>query len=235
MAPASGAPDFATPHEVGEEPAPVLQGTLVCVGDSITEGQPKDQIGEGKDYVSLLREKAGAAHLDLKVINQGRSGWTTQQYLDNAESILQGMPADATFVSILLGTNDTRFGNDPDELAQKSADSLRKLIALYHAKAPQARFIIMVPPAVHTSKLTPRLLAANYNKESMSKIAAMSVAFAKLASTDHHMFINLSHFPTEKQSLDGVHPDAAGHAALADEIWRSLTSPQLPAGHFRVP
>lgn len=195
-------------------------GTLVCVGDSITEGQPKDRVGEGRDYVSLLGEKA--AKLGMKVKNEGRSGWATQDYIKNAQGMVDAMPADAAVVTILLGTNDTRFGEDGNEIANRAVANLRKLIAAYRAKAPNARFVIMAAPAIYPDMLPENLRNANYNERSPAKVAALRDAYRAMAQEDHMQFIDLSDLPSRENSIEGVHPNAAGQRQLADKIWTEL-------------
>jgi lysophospholipase L1-like esterase len=195
-------------------------GTLVCVGDSITEGQPKDQVGEGKDYVSLLGGKA--AKLGMKVKNEGRSGWATMDYIKNAQGMVDSMPADAAVVTILLGTNDTRFGEDGGEIANRAVANLRKLIALYQAKAPKARFVIMAAPAIYPDMLPENLRAANYNERSPAKVEALRDAYKAMAREDHLQFIDLSDLPSRENSIEGVHPNAAGQQQLAEKIWAEL-------------
>jgi len=132
------------------------------------------------------------------------------------------MPADATVVTILLGTNDTRFGEDGDEIAKRAVTNLRQLIALYHAKAPDARFVIMASPAIYPDMLPENLRNANYNERSPAKVAALRDAYKAMAAEDHLQFIDLSELPSRTNSIEGVHPNAAGQQQLADKIWTEL-------------
>lgn len=209
-----------TGHSLADEPK--LTGTLVCVGDSITEGQPKERVGDGNDYVSLLRKKTADAKLDLKVVNEGRSGWSTQSYLENAEGVVKAMPEDATVITVMLGTNDTRADSEPNAIAKQAVTNLRKLIGLYHEKAPKAKFVLMSAPAIYPKKLSQDLRNANYNEASVPKIAALKRAYAKMAADDHLQFVDLSNLPSKDHSLEGVHPGAEGQKELADKIWEAL-------------
>ncbi len=205
------------------EPVAPLQGKLVCVGDSITAGEPHERIGRHMSYVDQIRTMATAAQLKLEIINQGRSGWSTQQYLDEAKSIVKAMPADATVITIMLGTNDTRFGENPTEIADRCVTNLRKLIALYHDKAPHARFVILPAPAVYPAKLPAELRRANYNEQTPAKNEAIRNAYIAMAKTDGLQFIDVSSLPKAAHSLEGVHPTAEGQKDLADAIWKGLT------------
>ena len=86
---------------------------MVCIGASITAGQG---VKPSECYVGLLKARAEKLNLNLEVIGQGRSGWSTGAYVHNAEKVVEAMPADATIVTILLGTNDTREDGSLEEL-----------------------------------------------------------------------------------------------------------------------
>jgi lysophospholipase L1-like esterase len=209
------------------EPAMPLAGKLVCVGDSITAGEPHERIGRHQSYVDQMQAAmTPAAKAQLVIVNQGRSGWSTQQYLDNANTVVKAMPADATVITIMLGTNDTRFGDKPTEIADRCVTNLRKLIALYQNKAPHARFVILTAPAVYPAKLSADLRRANYNEQTPAKIEAIRTAYIAMAKADGLQVIDVSALPEEAHSLEGVHPTADGQKDLARVIWKGLTEHQ---------
>src|SRR5262245_53067203 len=90
--------------------------TLVTLGDSLTSGQGEDS---EKGYPGRLQDELErAGHAGSKVVNLGRSGWTSKDLIDGAdgdrgqlapakEAIAEakdnGMPVIAT---VLIGSND---------------------------------------------------------------------------------------------------------------------------------
>ena len=202
---------------------PPPTGTLVCVGASITAGEGAPTPAES--YVGRLRERAKDAGLALTVVNQGRSGWSTVDYLKHADAVVAKMPADATFVTFQLGTNDTRSKDPTNVMADRAATDLEKLVYLYRAKAPRAAFVVMAPTRFDPTRMAARLGPAGYGERTPERLAAVSRAYAALASRLGLRFVDLSDVPTAGHSVDGLHPDAAGHAQVAGAIWAALCTP----------
>ena len=206
--------------------APVLHRSLaigpklVCVGDSITEGGVATK--PEYSYVGRLRTMAAEAHVNLEIINDGLSGWTTGNFADNAAKLVEKLPADATTITIMLGTNDSRSTHDAAQVAADAVKNLEKVMDIYHAKAPNARFVLITPPALYPSKYTPYLRSAHYDESSVVKVAAIDAAYKKLAEQRHLQFIDISFLPGIEYSPDGVHPDDFGHAKVAQKLWREL-------------
>ena len=198
-------------------------GTLVCVGGSFTagEGAPTPD----QSYVGRLRARAAAEGVDLKVVNEGRSGWSTGAFVANTAGVVAKMPADATWVTILLGTNDARSTDPADAIGRQAAANLERLIAAYHAKAPRAQFVIVTPTSVDVGKLTPRLLKAGYGSRTPANLRQVTEASRVLAGRLGLRLIDLTAFPSAGHTVDGVHPDAVGHAEVAAAIWSGLSTP----------
>jgi lysophospholipase L1-like esterase len=156
-----------------------LRGKLVCVGDSITYGE---SVTSAQSYVGLLQAKVAAEHLPLKVIRQGRSGWSTADYLAHRDEILDAMPADATIVTILLGTNDSRAIGSPSQIGRDTAANLAQLIDLYRQKIPTAQFVIMAPTQIFPKVLSRRLRDAHYGDEAAANLKEITAAFKSLAA-----------------------------------------------------
>lgn len=102
-------------RRAGDRRDPIDSGSVVMLGDSITEQA---------DWTSLLP--------DLPIVNRGYSGFTTEQLVPIAESVGDAGPR---AVLVLTGTNDIRDGRPPewtathlrrllDELAQRSPDTI---------------------------------------------------------------------------------------------------------------
>ena len=86
---------------------------VYCVGDSITWGQA---FGSGHDYPRLLNQMFEEEGIkNVRFFNQGQSGDTVGDRLNYwsgraGDQILQRF--DIHWVTIMLGTNDTRIGDE---------------------------------------------------------------------------------------------------------------------------
>ena len=204
-----------------------LDGKLVCVGDSITEGYLASNRSE-LGYVGQLRRLAAESHRTLEVINEGRSGWSTGAFAYNAAKLAESLPADATLITILLGTNDAHEQGTPVKIAADAVRNLDKIIQSYRAKAPRAEFVIITPPESYPSKFTGELLRAHYDEQTPAKLTAIVEAYQAFCKRSGLRLIDVSKLPGIEHAPDGVHLDDAGHAMLARVIWRELNSGKTP-------
>jgi acyl-CoA thioesterase-1 len=213
------------PAVATDPPAPKplkLEGKMVCVGDSITAGEG---VKPAQSYVGLLKAKAAAGRLHLEVIGQGRSGWSTGSFVGSKEKILKDMPADATIVTIMLGTNDSHDDGSVDDIARKAADNLARLIDIYREKVPEAQFVIVAPTRIYPDILTRRLVDAHYGPHSVDCLKAIAAAYKTVAADRGLPFIDLAAVPsTPARSIDGVHPNAAGHAEIFGALWKGFVA-----------
>ena len=200
----------------------VLAGKLVCVGASVTAGvgAPRPELS----YVGRLKAKAAAAGGQLAVVGDGRSGWTTGDYLKHADAVVAKMPADATIVTFQLGGNDTRSHDAADVVARRAAADMERLIGLYRAKAPHARFVLLTPTAFDTAHESAALTKAGFTDQTPARLAAVADAYRALATRLDVGYVDLSTVPSPGHTVDGLHPDAVGHAEMADAIWAGLSA-----------
>ena len=80
--------------------APAWAQTVVCFGDSLTEGTGANP---GASYPDFLRRNLGTSGYHVTLINQGVSGDTTKDGLARISAVLQAHPA---IVILELGAND---------------------------------------------------------------------------------------------------------------------------------
>ena len=197
-----------------------LAGKLVCVGASITQGFLASK--PDLSYVGRLAAMAAAAHDDLQVVNEGRSGWSTGAYAYNSAKLADKLPADTTLITIELGTNDLRDKGSPAKIAQTAAANLERLIKAYQARVPAATVVVITPTAVYPAKFTQHLRDTGYDDSGPAKLVAIDAAYKALARKLGLQLIDLSDLPAAGDTPEGVHPDDHGHAAIADRVWREL-------------
>ena len=194
---------------------------MICIGDSITAGEG---VKREECYVELLKAKAQAEHLKLEVIGQGRSGWSTGGYVGARKNMQAAMPADATIISVMLGTNDSHESGTQAEIRSKAGENLKKLIDMYREKAPGAQFVIVLPPKQYPAALSKRLVDAHYGDTSVTNLKEVSAAFKAVATERGLLCIDLSEVPSSaNKTKDGIHPDAAGHQEIFEALWEGIT------------
>lgn len=185
-------------------PAPAAPKTIVFFGDSLTYGlglaDPDEQAFPG-----LIQKKLAAARRPWRVVRAGLSGDTTSAGLNRIEWIMR-QPFDVMVIA--LGGNDGLRGIAP----AVSRASLQGIIDRVRAKNPAAKILL-------AGMQMPASLGADYTRE-------FAAVYPELAAKNR---VALVPFllegvggSTELNQRDGIHPTAAGHAIVAENVWKYL-------------
>ena len=182
--------------------APAGGETILFLGDSLTAGLG---VTQEQAYPALIQEKIRQKKLPFDVINAGVSGDTTAGGLARLVWVLQKK---IDVLVLALGANDGLLGLP---LVQTKAN-LRAIIDRVKAKNPAGKIVIagmQIPPN----------MGGDYG-------AAFRAVFADLA---HETGSALVPFLLEGvgghddlNQEDHIHPTAAGHKILAENVWRVL-------------
>ncbi|MGH8165386.1 MAG: arylesterase [Rhodanobacteraceae bacterium] len=177
-------------------------GTILFLGDSLTAGRG---VEESQAFPALIQEKIRAQNLPFEVINAGLSGDTTAGGLSRLDWILQ-KPIDVLVLE--LGANDGLRGLPIPAMKQ----NLQTIIDRVKAKNPQVKIVIagmQIPP--------------NFGEKYATDFRA---AFPELAEKNHAALIPFllegvgGHL--DLNQADQIHPTAAGHKIVAENVWRIL-------------
>lgn len=176
--------------------------TILVFGDSLSDGL---FLSRNEAYPALLIPKLKAVGLSYEVINASQSGGTTEEGVARLPPHLR-QPI-AIFV-LELGINDAFRGTPVNEIR----DNLQSLIDTVRAKNPEVRAII-------AGMQLPNHSVDDY-------IQAFGRMYVDLAQKNHAALIpylleRVSGHP-DLNLPDGLHPNAAGHRILADNVWRVL-------------
>ena len=177
-------------------------GTVLFLGDSLTAGLG---VAQEQAYPALIQEKIREQNLPFDVINAGISGDTTAGGLARLDWVLQKK---IDILVLALGANDGLRGLP---MAQTKAN-LQAIIDRVKAKNPRVKIVIVgmqIPPN----------MGGDYGE-------AFRAVFAELARDNNAALVPFllegvgGHDDLNQE--DHIHPTAAGHKILAENVWRVL-------------
>ena len=176
--------------------------TILVFGDSLSDGF---MLKRSEAYPALLAKKLRAAGLKFQVTNASASGGTTNGGLER----LPGHLKQRIDILILeLGINDAFRGVPTDQIET----NLQQIIDKVKARNPNVRVII-------AGMQLPGYTADDY-------VSAFGNMFADLATKNGAALVSyLLQGVAGDPSLnlpDGIHPNAAGHKILAENVWHVL-------------
>jgi acyl-CoA thioesterase-1 len=164
--------------------------TIVCLGDSLTEGFG---VSPERSYPSLLQQRLqDAGHEDVRVVNAGISGSTTASALSRLRWQLRSGP---DILLLALGANDGLRGLDLEATEKNLSD------AIVLAKAEGVAVVLA------GMKLPP-----NYGADYTSRFEALFPSLAR--RYDVALIPFLLDGVAAKPDLnlaDGIHPNAEGY------------------------
>ncbi len=189
--------------------APAFGGTILFLGDSLTAGLG---VAESEAYPALIEKKVRAKNLPFTVINAGISGDTTAGGLARLDWVLQKK---IDVLVLALGANDGLRGLP---VAQTKAN-LQAIIDRVKAKSSAVKIVIagmQIPPNMGGEyggafrAIFPELARAN-------EAALVPFLLDGVGGNDG------------LNQADHIHPTAAGHRIVAENVWRVL-EPLLGSG-----
>lgn len=181
---------------------PAFGGNILFLGDSLTIGLGVQQ---EQAYPALIQEKIRAEKLPFEVINAGISGDTSAGGLARLDWVLQ-KPIEVLVLA--LGANDGLRGLPVAQLKS----NLQSIIDRVKAKNSAVKIVVVgmeIPP--------------NYGADYAAQFAGVFPDLAKqndaalvpflLEGVGGHIDLN---------QPDHMHPTAAGHKIVAENVWRVL-------------
>lgn len=203
---------------------------VYCVGDSITWGQA---FGSGHDYPSLLQqmfEEHGVEQVHF--FNHGRSGDTVGDRLNHwsgrvGDRVLQR--SDIHWVTIMLGTNDTRIGDEtPTNIYVESMNALIDVFANHinrDGTVPQV-VLSLIPP--HNLPSAGEHMASQFADRFVHRDripTELNLELLKIAA-ERNLHIIDCYTPLKEAGPDilpdGLHPAREGNELLADTFYTVL-------------
>jgi acyl-CoA thioesterase-1 len=176
--------------------------TILIFGDSLSEGfmlKPREA------YPMLLVDKLRNAGLSFEVINASASGGTTEGGLRRLPPHLK-RPVDIFILQ--LGINDAFRGVPVEQIR----DNLQAIIDKVKTRNPNAR-IIIAGMQLPNDASDPYLSAFGRMYVDLAAKNQAALVPYLLEGVGGNPVLNLP---------DRIHPNAAGHKVLAENVWRVL-------------
>lgn len=182
--------------------APAFSGTILFLGDSLTAGLG---VRETEAYPALIAQRVKEKNLPFTVINAGISGDTTAGGLARLDWLLQKK---IDVLVLALGANDGLRGLP----AVQTKANLQSILDRVKAKNPAVKLVIagmQIPPNMGGEygagfrAIFPELARAN-------QAALVPFLLDGVGGNDG------------LNQADRIHPTAAGHRILAENVWRVL-------------
>ncbi|MFH0729168.1 MAG: arylesterase [Pseudomonadota bacterium] len=174
-----------------------LRGTIVCVGDSLTEGAG---VAEEQAYPALLKQKLGADGHLYAVINAGISGETSSGTLSRINWILTLKP---DIVILETGANDGLRGTDP-KLTQKNITEIVRIL--------KAKGVIVLLAGME--------MLRNMGTDYTTAFREIYTNVAKEETVRRiPFFLNGVAGNPRLNQPDGIHPTAEGYKVITEKIY----------------
>ena len=193
---AANAPPLSPHAEIEKVPSVIFLGTSLTAGYGV---------GPDVAFPARIQQLIDSAGLHYRVANAGLSGETSAGGLRRIDWVLQN-PVDVFVLE--LGANDGLRGLDTDSMRHNLDDILSRV----RTKYPDAAIVIAgmeAPPNLGTFytgqfRRTYSWLANKYD--------ATLIPFLLEGVAGNR----------ELNQEDGIHPNAAGHRAIAHHVWQTL-------------
>ena len=178
------------------QPEKKIEGTIVAVGDSLTEGLG---VEEEFAYPAVLEKKLRGQGHPYQVINAGISGETSSGTLSRIKWILTLKP---DIVILVIGANDGFRGLDPDLIKT----NIQKIIRMLKEEN-----VIVVLGAMQ--------IVQNLGKDYTTAFANIYLKIAKSENIILTPFFLKGVAATQKlNQADGIHPTAKGYQVIVNNI-----------------
>jgi acyl-CoA thioesterase-1 len=188
------------PPAAGADARPVVPRRVVFLGDSLTAGLG---LPAAQAYPALIERRLAERNKGWTIENAGVSGDTSAGALRRLDWAMEG---GAAIVVVALGGNDALRGLPTDDLER----NLETIVA--KAKASGARVVLagmQAPP--------------NYGPDYTARFRQAYLDVARRQEVDLVPFLLEGVAGLERfNQADGIHPNQAGAALLADTVWRVL-------------
>ncbi|SFR50354.1 acyl-CoA thioesterase-1 [Robiginitalea myxolifaciens] len=176
--------------------------TILFFGDSLTAGYGLEP---EQAFPALIQERLDSLGIPMRVVNAGLSGETTSGGANRLDWVLR-QPV-SVFV-LELGANDGLRGIPLSETRK----NLSSIIERVHERYPEARIVL-------AGMQLPPNMGPEYTGEFRQIFPELAAQYE--VALIPFLLQGVGGIPELNQD-DGIHPTAAGHQILADNVWEVL-------------
>jgi acyl-CoA thioesterase-1 len=173
---------------------------IVFLGDSLTAGLG---LLDTQSFPSLLQQRIDTDGFEFEVVNAGVSGDTSAGGLRRLEWVLQ---EDVRVLIVALGANDGLRGLSPAEMKR----NLEQIV-----ETARARHVLVILAGMEAPPNYGAQYATSFRQVYRDLALQYRVPFIPF------LLDKVAGQPTLNQA-DGIHPNAAGAAVVADTVWAVL-------------
>lgn len=185
---------------------------ILCAGDSITE----------QGYTRFLQRMLNREGIRARVLNYGKSGYTSGEYLnflkENESELAEDRP---DFILVQLGTNDVREDYDSTS-ARQFYTQMKEIISIFQrfrSRSDKASriFLALIPPI-------PEGIPFPFTGNSTKRVPREINPLIHQICTEEHVSLvdNYSLFLGSPHLLPEIHPSEQGYRALAQNWFEAL-------------
>lgn len=187
---------------------------ILCAGDSITEAE----------YPYFLHKTLKKEGIRAKVLNYGRSGFTSGEYLNFLRSNKKTLAAkEPDFILLQLGTNDVRVDHDSTS-TEGFYSNMKEIIKIFRgfrnrSKKKSEILLATIPPIPGESSFP-------FTSESQLRVTEEINPLIKKISVEEKIILvdNYTLFVHSPHLLPEVHPSREGYKHLAHNWYIALKS-----------
>lgn len=189
--------------------------TVLCVGDSITYGQGVLFKRKKESYPALLQNELGD---EYKVKNYGLCNRTllkdSMMSYVNEDYYNESLKENADYVTIMLGTNDSKSGIWNKENFKVEA---KDFIESYINMESNPKVYVMLPPRIYID-------GSNGNCNNETLVNEVIPLLKEVSSSLNVEVIDLYNVTDNHEDYfsDGLHPNFEGNKIIAKEIEKAI-------------
>ncbi|MGQ0702078.1 MAG: arylesterase [Gemmatimonadales bacterium] len=186
-------------------PTPDSRPVILFLGTSLTAGQGLGSPGT-QAYPALIQQKLDSAGRHYRVVNAGVSGESSAGALTRVDWLLAR--DSVAMLVVETGANDALRGQNPDSVKAR----LQAILDRAKQTQPSPRLAVVGMEALPN-------LGREYGRRFRAIFPA--VARANGAALVPFLLAGVGGVDSLNQ-VDGIHPTAAGHRIMAENVWKVL-------------
>lgn len=183
---------------------------LLFVGDSMT-GQNIDQ---QYTFTALLERQMK----NYRIVDQGKSGWTTDSFLEAWDETASDFPSGTKFIFIQLGINDLIVNGHNESTITNCMNNMQMLIAKIKNDFPGAEIVLLSNTRIDFGNMDPKMKSKGFDPFTNEYLSQIAEGYSIIAAESKSNFLDLHRQVPPTSTIDGLHLNKNGHNIVASII-----------------